>query len=294
MSKKRSPKSKEAFLPEKSITTTPSTYGHHNWVSAKQASIDFLNKIKETFDKDNDQTFKSFLQIMAKYGENQNNIEQVYQDVNTLFKNEPGLSIEFTKFLEKETNFEEKEDQSSEIDCLISKKPCFRNMGQNPYEQKLFQCEDDQFEFDMLSKQYESAIDHAERLVNDFKNSKSRENQIGLVEEYFSVHDIRCIEKLYGEHGYEMIDLFWSNPAVAVKNCILRRLKQKLEQLREKGSRKREIWADIYEQYHLKAIDHQSFYVERYRVLRKPNSSSESTVQNPESVNSNSDSNGKS
>ncbi|KAF5948620.1 hypothetical protein HYC85_014577 [Camellia sinensis] len=209
--------------------TTTSTYGCHNWVSAKQASIEFLNKIRKTFQHDHDQTYKSFLKIMSSYGEKHSDIKQINQEVTALFKDVPGLFLEFTKFVtySNEKNQTEREEQSWDMDWITKSSSSKRD--HDPYEQKLFQREDYLFEIDMVLRRLQSANKNAQRLVNDYENENNCENSI-IVEKYFTIHDMRCIEKLYDECGYEVIEILRRNPIVALNNAILARLKQKLEE----------------------------------------------------------------
>ncbi|KAI8006767.1 Paired amphipathic helix protein Sin3-like 2 [Camellia lanceoleosa] len=110
----------------------------------------------------------------------------------------------------------------------ITKKSSSSKRDHNPYEQKLLQREDYLFEIDMVLRRLKSANKNAQRLVNDCKNENNCENSI-IVENYFTIHDMRCIKKLYDKCGYEVIEILRRNPIVALNNGILAWLKEKLE-----------------------------------------------------------------
>ncbi|THG05037.1 hypothetical protein TEA_027709 [Camellia sinensis var. sinensis] len=165
---------------------------------------------------------------MSGYGEKHSDIKQINQEVTALFKDVPGLFLEFTKFVtdSNEKNQTEHEEQSWDMDWITKKSSSKRD--HNPYEQKLLQREDYLFEIDMALRRLKFANKNAQRLVNDYKNQNNCENSI-IVENYFTIHDMRCIEKLYDECGYEVIEILRHNPIVALNNGILAWLKQKLE-----------------------------------------------------------------
>ncbi|KAF3335498.1 Paired amphipathic helix protein Sin3-like 2 [Carex littledalei] len=50
------------------------------------------------------------------------------------------------------------------------------------------------------------------------------------MENYFSVRHRRCIERLYGDHGIEMLEILPKKPEKALP-IILARLMQKLEEV---------------------------------------------------------------
>ncbi|KAK1410142.1 hypothetical protein QVD17_36676 [Tagetes erecta] len=135
----------------------------------------------------------------------------------------------------------------------------FKHMRRNQYEESLFRCEDDRFELDMLLESVSSTIKHAEELQNGFNDcSVNSEGPIRL-EDHFTVLNIRCIERLYGDHGLEVIETLRKNPSVSLP-VILLRLKQKQEEWTKCRSDFNKVWADVYAKNHYKSLDHRSFY----------------------------------
>lgn len=75
----------------------------------------------------------------------------------------------------------------------------------------------------------------------------------------FPALNIRCIERLYGDHGLDVIDLIRKNACLALP-VILVRLKQKQEEWSRCRSDFNKVWADIYAKNYHKSLDHRSFY----------------------------------
>ncbi|GJW22465.1 paired amphipathic helix protein Sin3-like protein 2 isoform X3 [Tanacetum coccineum] len=91
------------------------------------------------------------------------------------------------------------------------------------------------FELDMLLESVNSALKRVEELLNGINNrSVSSEGSI-RVEDHFSALNLRCIKRLYGDHGLEVMETLRKRPSTAV-------------------------WADIYAKNHYKSLDHRSFY----------------------------------
>ncbi|CAM8986310.1 unnamed protein product [Rhodiola kirilowii] len=135
----------------------------------------------------------------------------------------------------------------------------FKHMRRNQYEESLFRCEDDRFELDMLLESVSSASRRVEELLNKL-NDDTLDIETPLhVEEHFSALNVRCIERLYGDHGLDVVDILRKNPYMALP-VILTRLKQKQEEWARCRSDFNMVWADIYSKNHYKSLDHRSFY----------------------------------
>lgn len=76
---------------------------------------------------------------------------------------------------------------------------------------------------------------------------------------FIAALNLRCIERLYGDHGLDVTDILRKNPAVALP-VILTRLKQKQEEWTRCRSDFNKVWAEIYAKNHYKSLDHRSFY----------------------------------
>ncbi|KAJ6423884.1 hypothetical protein OIU84_024789 [Salix udensis] len=133
----------------------------------------------------------------------------------------------------------------------------FKHMRRNQYEESLFRCEDDRFELDMLLESVNSTIKRAEELFNKINENKV-ETSIHI-EDHFTALNLRCIERLYGDHGLDVMDILRKNPSLALP-VILTRLKQKEEEWTRCRTDFNKVWAEIYAKNHYKSLDHRSFY----------------------------------
>ncbi|KAL2939201.1 Paired amphipathic helix protein Sin3-like 2 [Bienertia sinuspersici] len=134
----------------------------------------------------------------------------------------------------------------------------FKHMRRNQYEESLFRCEDDRFELDMLLESVSSTAKRVEDLLTAVNNGISTNGTI-RIEEHFTPLNLRCIERLYGDHGLDVMDILRKNPAHAL-SVILTRLKQKQEEWTKCRTDFNKVWAEIYARNHYKSLDHRSFY----------------------------------
>ncbi|KAE8689306.1 Paired amphipathic helix protein Sin3-like 2 [Hibiscus syriacus] len=135
----------------------------------------------------------------------------------------------------------------------------FKHMRRNQYEESLFRCEDDRFELDMLLESVSSTAKRVEDLLNSINENKISMESPFRVEEHLTVLNLRCIERLYGDHGLDVIEILRKTPALAL-SVILIRLKQKQEEWTKCRSDFNKVWAEIYSKNHYKSLDHRSFY----------------------------------
>ncbi|KAL7611565.1 hypothetical protein Lser_V15G07715 [Lactuca serriola] len=135
----------------------------------------------------------------------------------------------------------------------------FKHMRRNQYEESLFRCEDDRFELDMLLESVSSTIKRAEELLNGINDRSIGTDAPIRMEDHFSVLNLRCIERLYGDHGLDVMDTLRKNLPVALP-VVLIRMKQKQEEWTKCRSDFNKVWADIYSKNHYKSLDHRSFY----------------------------------
>ena len=71
--------------------------------------------------------------------------------------------------------------------------------------------------------------------------------------------NMRCIERLYGDHGLDVVDVLQKNIGVTLP-VILTRLKQKQEEWSRCQSDFNKVWAEVYSKNYHKSLDHHSFY----------------------------------
>ncbi|XP_074324905.1 paired amphipathic helix protein Sin3-like 2 isoform X2 [Apium graveolens] len=135
----------------------------------------------------------------------------------------------------------------------------FKHMRRNQYEESLFRCEDDRFELDMLLESVNSTAKRAEELLSNIKNNSVSLGSQFRMEDHFTALNLRCIERIYGDHGLDTLDILRKNPSHSLY-VILTRLQQKQEEWSKCRSDFNKVWADIYAKNHYKSLDHRSFY----------------------------------
>ncbi|KAE9590399.1 putative transcription regulator Others family [Lupinus albus] len=150
----------------------------------------------------------------------------------------------------------------------------FKHMRRNQYEESLFRCEDDRFELDMLLESVISATKQAEELYNNITENKINMENLSCIEDHFTVLNLRSIERLYGDHGLDVIEILRKNPTHSLP-VIITRLKQRQEEWTRCRSDFNKVWAEIYAKNHYKSLDHRSFY---FKQQDSKNLSSKSLV----------------
>ncbi|CAL9079689.1 unnamed protein product [Musa textilis] len=134
----------------------------------------------------------------------------------------------------------------------------FKHMRKNQYEESLFRCEDDRFELDMLLESVNVTTKRVEELLEMMQDPVKSENPIHI-EDKLSSLNLRCIERLYGDHGLDVMDVLHKNSSLSLP-VILTRLKQKQEEWTRCRSDFSKVWAEIYAKNYHKSLDHRSFY----------------------------------
>lgn len=91
----------------------------------------------------------------------------------------------------------------------------YTHYRKNQYEESLFKCEDDRFELDMLIETNASAVRVIEPLMEEAVNSRGNKVSIsGLKPIHF-----KAIERVYGDHGAEIVEHIKRAPRVALNVC---------------------------------------------------------------------------
>ncbi|XP_072983641.1 paired amphipathic helix protein Sin3-like 3 isoform X1 [Typha latifolia] len=135
----------------------------------------------------------------------------------------------------------------------------FKHMRKNQYEESLFRCEDDRFELDMLLETVNATTKRVEELLEMAQDSSFKPESHIRVEDHFTSLHLRCIERLYGDHGLDVMDVLRKNASLALP-VILTRLKQKQEEWSRCRADFNKVWAEIYAKNYHKSLDHRSFY----------------------------------
>ncbi|XP_057419362.1 paired amphipathic helix protein Sin3-like 4 isoform X2 [Lotus japonicus] len=135
----------------------------------------------------------------------------------------------------------------------------FKHMRKNQYEESLFRCEDDRFELDILLESVNVSIKRVEELLEKINaNTIKGDSQI-RIEDHLTALNLRCIERLYGDHGLDVMDVLRKNAHLALP-VILTRLKQKQDEWARCRADFNKVWAEIFAKNYHKSLDHRSFY----------------------------------
>ncbi|KAK7362067.1 hypothetical protein VNO77_04167 [Canavalia gladiata] len=135
----------------------------------------------------------------------------------------------------------------------------FKHMRKNQYEESLFRCEDDRFELDMLLESVNVTTKRVEELLEKINANIIKGDSPVRIEEHLTALNLRCIERLYGDHGLDVMDVLKKNASLALP-VILTRLKQKQEEWARCRADFNKVWAEIYAKNYHKSLDHRSFY----------------------------------
>ncbi|KAJ3130062.1 Transcriptional regulatory protein sin3 [Nowakowskiella sp. JEL0407] len=131
----------------------------------------------------------------------------------------------------------------------------------NQFEENLYKCEDERYEFDLHIDANLSVIALLEpiaRKIHDMTPEEKSKFKLGptLGGTSNAIYK-RVIKKIYEKaRGEEIIELLQSNPAVAVP-IVLKRLKQKDEEWKKSQGEWNKTWRESDARNHFKALDHQ-------------------------------------
>jgi len=134
-----------------------------------------------------------------------------------------------------------------------------KQQRKNQYEENLFRCEDDRYELDMVIETNASTIMRLEPIAATIsKLSSDDKKRHALAAGALGPVHFRAIERIYGDHGVEVVEQVRLNPAVAIP-VVLQRLKQKDEHWRRARQEMNKIWREVCDKNYLKSLDHRSF-----------------------------------
>ncbi|PNY06005.1 paired amphipathic helix protein SIN3 4-like [Trifolium pratense] len=115
------------------------------------------------------------------------------------------------------------------------------------------------FELDMLLESVNVTTKRVEELLEKVNNNLIRRDSPIRIEEHLTALNFRCIERIYGDHGLDALEVLKKNASLALP-VILTRLKQKQEEWERCRADFSKVWAEIYSKNYHKSLDHRSFY----------------------------------
>lgn len=144
----------------------------------------------------------------------------------------------------------------------------FKSTRKNIYEENLFKIEDERFELDMLIENNSAAIRVLEPLNDQIAIMPPEAAKRVRLPDTIDILHIRSIARVYGDQGYEMVEMLNKSPAVAV-NIILMRLKQKDVDWRKTRNEMKSTWRKVNEANYQRSLDHRSFYFKQEDKKRR-------------------------
>ena len=151
----------------------------------------------------------------------------------------------------------------------------FKSLRRNQYEESLFRCEDDRFELEMCIECNTATIKVLDEFAQQIPSLSDEEKRaLVLPDNLLGPVHLRSIEKIYAEHGQNILDLLRRIPGYAVP-IVHERLKEKDKEWRHAQSEMNKVWSKVYEQNYHKSLDHRSFY---FKQIDKKNLSSKGII----------------
>ncbi|GFR40981.1 hypothetical protein Agub_g1646 [Astrephomene gubernaculifera] len=136
----------------------------------------------------------------------------------------------------------------------------FKLMRKNQYEEALFRCEDDRYDFEMAIERNVACIKRLKPLAQKIATMTPEERATFRMDENLlgPLH-WRSIERLYADQGPVLVDLLRKNPVVAIP-VVVARMEQKDDEWRRVRVEMNRVWKRIFEANYHKSLDHRSFY----------------------------------
>ncbi|KAH9298741.1 hypothetical protein KI387_030423, partial [Taxus chinensis] len=137
-----------------------------------------------------------------------------------------------------------------------------KHVQENCYEEALFRCEEDRFELDMLIETTIATIKCIHELLEKMHNNTINESGHIQTENHLTAMNLRCIERIYGDHGLDVICLVHETPGQCLP-VIVKRLQQKHDEWSNCRIKFNRIWADVCAKNYTKSLDHRSSFFEQ-------------------------------
>jgi len=153
----------------------------------------------------------------------------------------------------------------------------FKHYRKNQYEEALFRAEDDHFELDMFIDQNDSAIKTIAPLVEEVNALPDDEARAAwrLAPGTLRAFHYRAAQRIYGDHGSQIVRLLKQNPVVTLPRLLMR-MQQKQAEWKAVLAEMMPVWQGIYKDNYNKSLDHRSFY---WKQTEKKNLTPKNLVQ---------------
>ncbi|CAM6119768.1 unnamed protein product [Calypogeia fissa] len=121
----------------------------------------------------------------------------------------------------------------------------FKQLGKNQCEESLLRCEEDRFELDLLLGRVADTACKVNDMLKYIQDQTFKQDVSPFVlEQHLSAINLRCIERIYGDHGLEMVDLIRTDPSTALP-VVLTRLLQKQKEWSQQQIEMNKMWKEV-------------------------------------------------
>eukprot|EP00798_Chlamydomonas_sp_ICE-L_P013837 gene13837-19758_t len=150
----------------------------------------------------------------------------------------------------------------------------FKLMRKNQYEEALFRCEDDRYDFEIVIETNAAALRLLRLIVEATAHMGPDDQanyQLPVGHALLGSVPANAIERLYGDAGAQVVDHLRKNPGL-VASVLVDRMELKEAEWKKLREEMTAIWRRIYEINYHKSLDHRSFYfkqAERKGLLPK-------------------------
>lgn len=144
----------------------------------------------------------------------------------------------------------------------------FKTTRKNIYEENLFKCEDERFELDMILENNAAAIRVLDQIIEQARKLPQEQAHRMRLTTNVDILHVRAIARVYGEQGYEVVELLKRSPATAA-SVVRARLMQKAEEWKRVKQEMKSHWRKINEQNYQRSLDHRSFYFKQEDKKRR-------------------------
>uniref|UniRef100_A0A7N0ZWS8 Histone deacetylase interacting domain-containing protein n=1 Tax=Kalanchoe fedtschenkoi TaxID=63787 RepID=A0A7N0ZWS8_KALFE len=140
---------------------------------------------------------------------------------------------------------------SEDRDCALR--------SRNPFEDKLFKCEDKLYEMDLLLDNGSSVISQMRLLQEKITDPRIKIKIPIRLEEHFKAMNIRFIKRVFRDESSKVLDSLRENPRRALP-AVLERMTEQRQQWVEQREECSKVSADVMRKNHHKALAHRVFF----------------------------------
>ncbi|CAM6122821.1 unnamed protein product [Calypogeia fissa] len=219
-----------------------------------QEHENFFNRVKETLHGET--VYEEILKCFFVFKKEVINRSELGDLISYLLGKHSHLVEEFNNFILKNNHPNISSTHHTELALGVLNNSCvsttsgyedysFKQLGKNQCEESLLRCEEDRFELDLLLLRVADTACKVNDLLEHIQDQTFKQDVSPFVlERHLSAINLRCIERIYGDHGLEMVDLIRTDPSTALP-VVLTRLLQKQKEWSRQQIEMRKVWKEV-------------------------------------------------